>query len=124
MGNLPRSLGLYPIFTTRPLNNMQCLILDEYQLMNEDTWEVVGAPMLLDNNGDAIFIYTPPSLHSVGTSKARDPRHAAKLFNKAKDLELSNKEESSRWATFHATSQDNPIISSSARGVNTNNHSH
>ncbi|MBU1173338.1 MAG: hypothetical protein KKD44_27540, partial [Proteobacteria bacterium] len=40
------------------------LVLDEYQLMNEDTWEVVGAPMLLDNDGDAMFIYTPPSLHS------------------------------------------------------------
>ena len=41
------------------------LILDEFQLMAEDTWEVVGAPMLLDNNGDAVFIYTPPSLHSM-----------------------------------------------------------
>ena len=41
------------------------LLLDEWQLMNEDTWAVVGAPMLLDNNGDAVFIYTPPSLHSI-----------------------------------------------------------
>jgi hypothetical protein len=32
------------------------LILDEFQLMNEDAWEVVGAPMLLDNNGDVYFI--------------------------------------------------------------------
>ena len=38
------------------------LILDEYQLMNEDTWNVVGMPMLLDHDGDAVFIYTPPSL--------------------------------------------------------------
>jgi len=32
------------------------LILDEWQLMNEDAWELVGAPMLLDNDGDAVFI--------------------------------------------------------------------
>ncbi len=82
------------------------LILDEFQLMAEDTWEVVGAPMLLDNNGDAVFIYTPPSLHSVGVSKARDPRHAAKMFKKAQSDE--------RWEAFHATSQDNPTISEDA----------
>src|ERR1051325_7394577 len=40
------------------------LILDEWQLMDESAWEEVGAPMLLDNNGDAVFIYTPPSLRS------------------------------------------------------------
>ena len=40
------------------------LILDEWQLIDEEAWEIVGAPMLLDNNGDAVFIYTPPSLHS------------------------------------------------------------
>ena len=35
------------------------LILDEFQLMNEDIWDAVGAPMLLDNNGDASFhLYT------------------------------------------------------------------
>ena len=34
------------------------LILDEYQLMNEDAWKVVGLPMLMDNNGDAILAYT------------------------------------------------------------------
>jgi len=81
------------------------LVLDEYQLMNEDTWEVVGAPMLLDNDGDAMFIYTPPSLHSRSVSKARDPRHAAKMFQKA----LQNT--SDRWQTFHFASHDNPYIS-------------
>ncbi len=40
------------------------LILDEWQLMNEEAWDRVGAPMLLDNNGDAVFIYTPPSYSS------------------------------------------------------------
>lgn len=81
------------------------LVLDEYQLMNEDTWEVVGAPMLLDNDGDAMFIYTPPSLRSGSASKARDPRHAAKMFAKAQ------KDTSGRWQAFHFSSQDNPHIS-------------
>ena len=86
------------------------LILDEYQLMNEDAWEVVGAPMLLDNNGDAIFIYTPPSFRSAGVSKARDKKHAAKLFERAK------RDDSGRWAAFHFSSHDNPHISQEALG--------
>lgn len=84
------------------------LILDEYQLMNEDAWELVGAPMLLDNNGDAVFIYTPPSLRSASISKARDPRHAAKLYQRAAQ------DTSGRWAAFHFTSLDNPTISRDA----------
>ena len=52
------------------------LYLDEFQLMNEDAWGVVGAPMLADNNGDAIFIYTPPSIRSAGATKAQDPESA------------------------------------------------
>jgi phage terminase large subunit-like protein len=82
------------------------LILDEWQLMNEDAWGVVGAPMLLDNNGDAIFIYTPPSLHSRSVSKANDPQHAAKLFKRAQTDD--------RWETFHFSSFDNPYISKDA----------
>jgi len=81
------------------------LVLDEYQLMNEDTWEVVGTPMLLDNDGDAMFIYTPPSLHSRSVSKARDPRHASKMFAKA----LLDTTE--RWEAFHFSSHENPHIS-------------
>lgn len=84
------------------------LILDEWQLMNEDTWEIVGAPMLLDNDGDATFIYTPPSLKSRSTSKANDPQHAAKLFKKAKA------DTTGRWETFHFTSHDNPHVSATA----------
>lgn len=84
------------------------LVLDEFQLMNEDTWEVVGAPMLLDNNGDAMFIYTPPSLRSTGVSKARDPRHAAKMFR------LAQQDTTGRWQAFHFTSHDNPYISEEA----------
>lgn len=84
------------------------LILDEWQLMNEEAWDRVGAPMLLDNNGDAVFIYTPPSLQSRSVSKARDPQHAAKLFKRAL-LDTTG-----RWATFHFRSADNPYISQEA----------
>jgi len=87
------------------------LLLDEWQLMNEDAWGVVGAPMLLDNNGNATFIYTPPSLRSRSASKADDPQHAAKLFRKAQELA---KKDPLRWATFHFSSMDNPHISQSA----------
>lgn len=84
------------------------LILDEYQLMDETAWAEVGAPMLLDNNGNATFIYTPPSLRSRSATKARDPQHAAKLFKSAaKDM-------SGRWKTFHFSSMENPYISKNA----------
>ena len=84
------------------------LILDEWQLMDETAWEEVGAPMLLDNNGDAIFIYTPPSLRSRSVSKAHDPQHAAKMFKKAAA------DTTGRWATFHFGSGNNPYISKEA----------
>lgn len=84
------------------------LILDEWQLMDEDAWELVGAPMLLDNDGDAVFVYTPPSLRSRSVSKARDPRHAAKMYAAAE------KDMTGRWRAFHFTSHDNPYISQTA----------
>lgn len=84
------------------------LILDEYQLMNEDAWEVVGAPMLLDNNGNAIFVYTPPSFRTAGVSKARNKKHATLMFERAKN------DTTGRWAAFHFTSHDNPHISEEA----------
>lgn len=84
------------------------LILDEWQLMNEDAWGVVGAPMLLDNNGDAVFVYTPPSARSAGMSKAHDKRHAAKLYKAAQA------DTSGRWAAFSFTSHDNPHANQTA----------
>jgi hypothetical protein len=84
------------------------LILDEYQLMHEGAWQDVGAPMLLDNDGDAVFIYTPPSRRTRALSRADDPRHASKLYKKAAE------DMSGRWQTFHFTSRDNPYISQSA----------
>jgi len=87
------------------------LILDEFQLMAEDAWGVVGAPMLLDNNGDAVFIYTPVSLRSSGISKAKDKRHAAKMYKRAV---AAQKDGSERWAAFTFTSHDNPHLSTTA----------
>jgi len=84
------------------------LLLEEFQLMNEDTWDEVGQPMLLDNNGTAVFVYTPPSLKSEGVSKARDPRHASKMYQKALT------DTTGRWRTFHFTSFDNPTLSAEA----------
>ena len=84
------------------------LYFDEWQLMDEDAWEVVGAPMLADNNGDAVFIYTPPSLRSAGVSKARDPRHASKMFKAA----LADT--TGRWEAIHFASHENPFISQEA----------
>ena len=87
------------------------LILDEHQLMNEDAWGVVGAPMLLDKNGDAIFIYTPPSFRSAGMSKAHDPRHAAKLYKEAEA------DTTGLWQVFTFTSHENPYLSRDALGT-------
>ncbi len=92
------------------------LILDEWQLMCEDAWGRVGAPMLLDNDGDAVFIYTPPSLASRSASKSTDPQHAAKMFKMAvKEMERARAEgRDPRWEAFHFTSHDNPHISAEA----------
>jgi phage terminase large subunit-like protein len=74
------------------------LILDEYQIMSEDAWGLVGAPMLADNNGDAVFIYT--------TKRGRN--HSKLLFQKAQE------DTTGRWGTFVFSSFDNPHISAEA----------
>jgi hypothetical protein len=84
------------------------LTLDEWQLINEEAWEVVGAPMVADNAGTALFIYTPPSLHSRSTSKADDPQHAAKMYKKFAALAAAG---DPRYLAFTFTSHDNPNIS-------------
>lgn len=86
------------------------LTLDEWQLMAEDTWSEVGAPMLLDKGGTATFIYTPPSLFSSGISRARDPRHASKMFKAAQA------DTTGTWGAFHFTSHDNPHLDKQALG--------
>lgn len=92
------------------------LILDEWQLMEETAWEDVGAPMLLDNDGDAVFVYTPPSLRSQAQSRARDPRHAAKMYKQflEEQQEAAAAGEQPLYEVFHFTSHDNPYISKRA----------
>jgi phage terminase large subunit-like protein len=84
------------------------LYLDEFQLMAESTWDSAGAPLLADVDGDAVFGFTPPSLHSEGVTKADDPHHASKFYKKAKT------DTTGRYATFHFSSYDNPHISATA----------
>lgn len=73
------------------------LIMEEYSLMNPTAWEEVGAPMLLDNDGDAVFIFTP-----------KRKNHAWKLYQRA----ISDT--SGRWQAWHFTSHDNPYLSKEA----------
>lgn len=86
----------------------ELLILDELQAMTEDTWNEVGAPMLLDNDGDAIFIFTPPSLTSRSRNRGRNKMWANDFLNKHKD------DPTGRWEVFSFTSFDNPHISRDA----------
>ena len=82
------------------------LILDEFQLMSEDVWGRAGAPMLADSHGDAVFLYTPPSLESSGTSKAKDKMHALRMWKAREDDDL--------WECVTYSSHTNPHISAEA----------
>jgi phage terminase large subunit-like protein len=73
------------------------LILDEFADMDPSTWDQVGAPMLLDNDGDAIFIGTP-----------KRKNHFHKQYVKAIG------DDTGRWAAWHFTSHDNPYLSEEA----------
>ena len=73
------------------------LILEEFALMDINTWDEVGSPMLLDNNGDAWFISTP---------KRRN--HFFKMYQRAKA------DTTGRWQVWHFTSYDNPYLSKAA----------
>lgn len=70
------------------------LILDEFSIMDPDAWAEVGAPMLLDNNGDAVFLFTPQRRN-----------HAHGLYVQAVS------DASGRWAAWRFTSLDNPHLS-------------
>ncbi|GAG56107.1 unnamed protein product, partial [marine sediment metagenome] len=77
------------------------LILDEYQLMDPEVWSLVGAPMLLDNDGDVVFIYT---------SEQRAV-HATQMYKKAEKLmnEALERGEKPRWEVFHFTSPTSAV---------------
>lgn len=70
------------------------LILDEFGIMDPNTWDEVGAPMLLDNDGDAVFIFTP-----------NRKNHAYHHYLRAQN------DDSGRWASWHFVSMDNPYLS-------------
>ena len=74
------------------------LILDEFQLMSEDTWNEVGAPMLLDNDGDAVFIFT----------QKRGKNHSKELYKRASE------DTTGRWESFLFSSLENPYLSREA----------
>ena len=92
-------------FNAQTLRGDYCdvLILDEFQMMDETALEEVGLPMLMDNNGDLIIIYTPPSVKSRSASKAKDPMHAAKLYRQC--------QQNPSWLCVHFPSHANPHIS-------------
>jgi len=73
------------------------LILDEFSIMHPSAWDEVGAPMLLDNDGDAAFIFTP-----------KRKNHAYALYQRAVA------DDTGRWQAFHFTSHDNPHLSTAA----------
>ena len=84
------------------------VILDEFQMMEEEVWTRVVAPMMLDRDGTATFIYTPPDATAYAKSKAHDPLFAATMFRKAQaDM-------TGRWAAFTFSSHDNPHLSKKA----------
>lgn len=73
------------------------LVLDECAKLAEDAWKTVGAPMLLDNDGDAWFIGTP-----------RRKNWFYHLF--LKDPDLANLDPTKRWKSFTFSSLDNPYL--------------
>lgn len=73
------------------------LILDEFSIMKSSVWSEVGAPMLLDNNGESVMIFTP-----------KRKNHAHAMFVRA----LSDT--TGRWESFKFTSFDNPYLSQEA----------
>lgn len=80
------------------------IILDEFQDMDPDALDDVVLPMLLDNDGDLVIIYTSRRPNKGGKGLKR----AHELFRRAKD------DETGRWAAFMFTSLDNPHLSSVA----------
>ncbi len=72
------------------------LVLDECAYLAPDAWQEVGAPMLLDNDGDAWFISTPARRNWFYHLYARGVG------------------DGERWAAWHFTSFDNPYLSQTA----------
>lgn len=85
------------------------LIFDEAQAMARDVWDEVGAPILIDSNGIAYFIFTPPSLRTtLETNNNRAGELARYVVEMARDEQVKG------WRYIHFTSLDNPYISHEA----------
>ena len=95
-GNWLRAMTAWDADTLRS-DAADLLILDEFSLMKHSAWDEVGAPMLMDTNGDAVFIFTP-----------QRKNHAFQIYARA----IGNT--SGRWAAWHFTSMDNPFLSKAA----------
>lgn len=75
------------------------LVLDEAALMDADAWEDVAQPMLLDNDGTAWIVSTPPKSNVNQNWFTKRYRSAQKKDD---------------WEAFHFTSYDNPHLSEAA----------
>lgn len=76
------------------------IILDEFQDMKPEVLEYVVYPMLLDNDGDLVIIYT--------SKRGKKGKHTRDLYKQAAE------DSSGRWAAFHMTSLDNPHLDQGA----------
>jgi len=70
------------------------LILDEYAFMKPSAWSKVGAPMLADNDGDAVFFTTPNRRNHAYVAYMR-----------------GQQDEAGRWKSWTAPSTANPHLS-------------
>lgn len=73
------------------------IVLDEFAQMHPGVWDFVVSPMMLDTDGDTWFISTPLRRN-----------HFFQMYQKALQ------DDTGRWAQFHATSYDNPHLSTVA----------
>jgi len=73
------------------------LIMDEYAYMEPDAWALVGAPMLIDNDGDALFLTSP-----------NRKNHAFIAYMRGLQ------DETGRWRSWTAPSTANPHLSAAA----------
>ena len=92
-GNWLRSMTAYDADSLRS-DAADLLILDEFQDMKPDAWDEVGAPMMLDTDGDAVFSGTP-----------KRKNHFFNMY--ASGLG----DTTGRWMVEHITSHDNPFLS-------------
>jgi hypothetical protein len=73
------------------------LVLEEFAFMDYDAWDQVGAPMLLDNDGDAWFLSTPNRRNHFHRLHAR-----------------ALADTSGRWQAWQMPSHANPYLSTDA----------